>query len=84
MEYLYTARFLRSLRKLPPAVQDDCYRTLVLFKNRKNEEKIKLHKLHGELKKYHAFSVNFAYRIIIKIDKEKVYFMDVGSHALYK
>ncbi|MDO8572501.1 MAG: hypothetical protein Q7S11_01875 [bacterium] len=83
MEYLYTARFLRSFRKLSPAVQDDCYRTVALFKNKKNEGEIKLHKLHGKLKKYHAFSVNFAYRIIIKLHKKKVYFMDVGSHTLY-
>lgn len=83
MEYLYTARFLRSFRKLSPAVQDDCHRAIALFKNKKNAEKIKLHKLHGKLKKYRAFSVNFAYRIIIKLDKKKVYFMDVGSHALY-
>ena len=83
MEYLYTARFLRSFRKLPLAVQDDCYRAIELLPNKKNKEKIKLHKLHGKLKKYHAFSVNFTYRIIIKIDKKNEYFMYIGSHALY-
>ena len=84
MEILYTARFLRSFKKLPLLVQDDCYNAIVLFKKGKNNEKIKLHKLHGKLKKYQAFSVNFIYRIIVITDKKKTYFMDVGSHALYR
>ena len=82
MELLYTARFLRSFKKLSTSVQDDCIIAIESFKSGKNKE-IKLHKLHGKMKGYHAFSANFSYRIVVKISGKKVYFMDVGSHVLY-
>lgn len=84
MEILFTARFLRSFRKLPLDVQDDCHRVINIFRKRDGVEKIKLHKLHGKMSGLHSFSVNFSFRIVIKKEKGKVYFMDVGSHTLYK
>lgn len=83
MQYAYTARFLRSLKKCEKAVQDDVIRAVKLFENRKSDETLKLHKLHGKFKSYHAFSANFAYRIIVKIGKGSVYYMDVGTHDIY-
>ena len=84
MEFLYTAKFLRSLKKLSPEIQADVTSSVVEFKNKKNHQKLVLHKLQGKMKKYHAFSANFQYRVIIKIDKETIYFMDVGTHEVYK
>ncbi|MEK7614138.1 MAG: hypothetical protein AAB428_00525 [Patescibacteria group bacterium] len=84
MEILFTARFLRSLKKLPPDIQDDCHRAIDIFRKQSGVEKVKLHKLHGKMSGLHSFSANFLFRIIIKKDKKKVYFMDVGSHTLYK
>jgi mRNA-degrading endonuclease YafQ of YafQ-DinJ toxin-antitoxin module len=84
MEFLYTARFLRSLKKLLPEIQSDIFSSVEEFKNKKNHQRLELHKLHGEMKKYHSFSANFYYRVIIKMEKKKVYFMDVGTHEVYK
>ncbi len=84
MEFLYTAKFLRSLKKLPSLIQADVISSVTEFKNKKNHPKLGLHKLQGKMKKYHAFSANFQYRIIIKIDKDTIYFMDVGTHEVYK
>lgn len=84
MEFLFTARFLRSLKKITPEIQIDIISAVEKFKNKDNHQKLNLHKLHGEMKTYHAFSANFYYRIIIKINKNKVYFMDVGTHDIYK
>jgi mRNA-degrading endonuclease YafQ of YafQ-DinJ toxin-antitoxin module len=84
MEFLFTARFLRSFSKLPPGLQSDIESAPEEFRQKKYHEKLKLHKLHGKLRKYHAFSANFSYRIIIKKEGNTVYFMDVGDHSIYE
>lgn len=84
MEYLYTARFLRSLKKCEEAVQEDVISAVILFEKGTNNEKLKLHKLHGKFKTWHAFSANFSYRILIKIEKQTIYYLDVGTHEMYR
>ncbi len=84
MDFLYTAKFLRSLKKLPYDVQSDVISSIEEFKNKKNHQRLELHKLHGEMKAYHAFSANFYHRVVIKIKKGRVYFMDVGTHDVYR
>lgn len=84
MEFLYTAKFLRSLHKLSSEIQVDTVSSVEEFKHTKNNQKLALHKLQGKMKKYHAFSANFYYRIIIKVEKDEVFFMDVGTHDVYK
>lgn len=84
MEFLYTARFLRSLKKLSPEIQSDIIASIEEFKDVKNHNQLALHKLQGKMKTYHAFSANFYYRVIIKIEKKIVYFADVGTHDVYK
>ena len=84
MEYLYTARFLRSLKKCDEAVQDDVIVAVLLFEKGGNSEKLKLHKLHGKFKACHAFSANFSYRVLIKIEKGTTYYLDVGTHEMYR
>ena len=83
MQYLYTARFLRSLKKCSEAVQDDVVGAVKLFETGKNNKVLKLHKLHGKFKAYYAFSVNFSYRVIIKMTKQAIYYVDVGTHYIY-
>lgn len=83
MRYLYTARFLRSLKKCEEAVQDDVVRAVTLFEEGKNNEIVRLHKLHGKFKSYYAFSANFSHRIIIKKGRSAVYYVDVGTHDIY-
>lgn len=84
MEYLYAARFLRSLKKLPTEIQDDVVESVAVLKKNNKAKQLKLHKLHGGMSAYHAFSANFTYRVVIKITKEEIYFMDVGTHDVYK
>lgn len=84
MDFLYTARFLRSLKKLLPEIQSDITSSVTEFKNKKNYQKLAFHKLQGKMKKYHVFSANFQYRVIVKIDKNSLYFMDVGTHEVYR
>jgi mRNA-degrading endonuclease RelE of RelBE toxin-antitoxin system len=84
MELFYTARFLRSFAKLDSAVQDDVESAIEDFKEKENHERLKLHKLHGKMKLYHAFSANYNYRVIVKIEGKNVYCMDVGDHSVYE
>lgn len=84
MEFLYTAKFLRSLKKMSQELQDDIISAVEAFKHKSNHKKLNLHKLQGSMKKYHAFSANFYYRIVIKIQKDIIYFMDVGTHDVYE
>jgi mRNA-degrading endonuclease RelE of RelBE toxin-antitoxin system len=84
MDFLFTAKFLRSLKKLPVGVQDDVITSVEMFKHTSNHKKLNLHKLGGRMKKYHAFSANYTHRVIIRIHKNTVYFLDVGTHDVYK
>lgn len=84
MEIFFTARFPRSYNKLPVDVQDDVQSAVEKFKQKSDHGTLKLHKLHGKMKKYHAFSANFSYRVIIKMEKQSVNYMDVGDHAIYE
>ncbi len=84
MQYFYTARFLRSLKKCDGAVQDDIVNAVTLFEKNNRTGTLKLHKLHGKFRTCHAFYANFSYRIIIMIRKKSIYYMDVGTHDIYK
>lgn len=41
---------------------------------------LKTHKLKGDLKKYHACSINFSIRVIFRITDECVFMQSIGSH----
>jgi len=84
MEHAYTPRFLRSFKRLPRGVQDDVLDAVERFKKDQTFPQPRLHKLSGELKKYHAFSANFSYRVIIHIHRKEVLFINVGSHDMYQ
>jgi mRNA-degrading endonuclease YafQ of YafQ-DinJ toxin-antitoxin module len=84
MELYFTSRFLRSVKKLHKDIQEDVINAVDLFRDKKNHEKLKLHKLHGKSKGYHAFSANFSYRVIVKQNKRDWYCIDVGTHEIYE
>ncbi len=82
MEYRYTRRFLRSLKKLPKEVQDDVIQAVDAFRKNVHSPGLKLHRLHGKMKGYRVFSANFAYRGIVNVEKQHTYFTDVGGHNI--
>lgn len=84
MEFFFTRHFLRALKKLPKGVQEDVVDAIDRFKEGGEYKKLRLHALSGRMKKYHAFSANFSYRIIIEMKKDSVYFLDVGDHDVYQ
>ncbi len=62
--------------------REEVFRTkLESFKNNPFEPGLKNHKLSGKLKDYWSFSVEYDLRIIFYFaDKEKVVFVDIGTH----
>ena len=84
MQVLYTARFLRSFNKLPNAVQRDVEKAIVQFGKSPKHTSLRLHKLSGRMKKYHAFSANYNHRVVVKLNKHNAYCMDVGDYSVYK
>lgn len=79
--------FLRALKKLHPALQEEALEKIELFGNTKNHKQLKVHKLKGELKNRHSFSVNYQYRILFQyLDKTKkeAVLLIIGDHDVYK
>lgn len=46
------------------------------------EPSLKTHKLHGKLKKFHACSINYDYRIafLFVIKDDEIILLDIGTH----
>jgi mRNA-degrading endonuclease YafQ of YafQ-DinJ toxin-antitoxin module len=83
MHVAFTARFLRSLEKLSPELQEDAIDAISIYKRSPRNQKLRLHKLSGTLRGYHAISINYRYRIILKVAGKTSYCMDIGTHAVY-
>ena len=84
MQILYTARFLRSLKKLPEEIQEGAIAVLQIFEDDPKHPLLKPHKLTGKWRGYVAISVSFYYRIIIKKTESETYCMDIGTHDVYR
>lgn len=84
MELLYTARFLRSLKKLPEEIQEEVVVALDVYDHDQKHPLLKVHKLSGKWKGYHAIAAGFRYRVILKVSKNETYCMDVGTHDVYR
>jgi len=85
MEILYKGIFVRQLNKLTKDLQDEVLEKIEMFRNRKNHEPLKVHKLHGPFKDCYSFSVNYEYRIIFSYESRKeIVLLAIGKHDLYK
>lgn len=82
--YIFQPIFLRTLKKLHKDIQQEALESIESFKDEKNHKSLKLHKLHGVFENLYAFSVNYKYRIIIEFVDDKVLFLDIGNHDIYK
>lgn len=81
----FKAAFLRQLKKLPLALQQETKEKLSLFKNDPAEPSLRVHKLKGKLKGRLSFSVNYQYRIIFVYEKPNaVVLLAIGDHSIYE
>lgn len=84
MEILYKPTFIRQLNKLDKDLQEEVLEKIDLFKIKDNHLLLKVHKLHGELKEFYSFSVNYKIRIVFIWNNDEVILVSIGSHDLYK
>lgn len=81
----YKPSFVREFKKLPGELQEEALERIDLFKDVKNHQKLKVHKLKGRLKDFHSFSVTYSHRIVFSYEsKEEIVFIAIGDHDVYK
>ncbi|PIR47201.1 MAG: hypothetical protein COV07_00150 [Candidatus Vogelbacteria bacterium CG10_big_fil_rev_8_21_14_0_10_45_14] len=80
----YTSSFLRAYKKLEPALKEEVKNKIDEFKDRKNHQKLDVHKLHGRFRDCYSFSVDYKNRVVFEYrDKNDVAILGVGNHNLY-
>lgn len=77
----YSKSFLRKVSKLEDSLILEIKEKIELLKDTKNHSKLKVHKLHGELKGLFSFYVNYKVRVIFEyLSKNEIVLEDVGGH----
>ncbi len=84
-EVKYSIRFLKHLSKLPKEVINKAKEKEKIFRENPFHPLLNTHKLSGKEKTIWAFWITYDYRIkFIFIGNEKVLFLDIGTHNIYK
>lgn len=85
LEVSYSTEFFRKLKNLPEDLQEEVFEKIDLFKNKKNHQVLKVHKLKGKLQSRFSFSVDYKFRIIFKyISNKEAFLLTIGDHSIYK
>ena len=86
---LTTKSYERQLQKFSrkhPELREHYFKTITILEANPYNPSLRLHKLHGKLRDYHAVSINPKYRIMIDfiVKDDIVILIGIGSHgALY-
>ena len=84
MKIIYSPNFARSYKKLPEKIKILAEKKEKIFRKNPFDKSLETHKLHGRLKDFWAFSINYQYRIIFDFaDENAVHFHTVGKHDIY-
>ncbi|MCX6819965.1 MAG: type II toxin-antitoxin system RelE/ParE family toxin [Candidatus Adlerbacteria bacterium] len=84
MQVAYKPRFIRQLKGLEPRLREEAIEKIELFKDKKNHAALRVHTLHGPLKGFFSFSVNFKYRIVFYYEsKNEAVLLSIGDHKIY-
>lgn len=84
MKILYSRKFGKEYKKLPDRIKDVAEKKEKIFRKNPFDRRLKIHKLHGELSEFLAFSINYQYRIIFDFsDKKTARFYSIGRHDVY-
>lgn len=80
----YTREFIRRYDKLRDTLKEEIKEKIQLFKDRKNHQRLKVHKLHGKYRGFFGFSIDRKYRIMFEwISKTEARLHTVGDHSIY-
>ena len=85
MQIAFKPSFLRDFKRLPAEVQAEAKERIGLFKDSKNHQQLRVHKLKGKLKDHYSFSVTYSHRIVFTYEtKQKAVFLAIGNHDVYR
>lgn len=85
MHVTYLPKFIKKFNTLPQQLQDEVVEKIELFKDSKNHESLRVHKLHGRFKDCYSFSVNYKYRIIFTWTSDtEASLLAIGDHSIYE
>ncbi len=84
MKISYHPQFVRQFKGLTADLQEEALEKIELFEKNHKNPILKTHKLHGRLKDFFAFSVNYSYRIVFDLVKKEAIFLEIGNHDIYK
>ena len=77
--------FERAFAKLPSRIQKKVVARIALFEMDPQHPGLRIHKLKGKLEDRWSFSVDWRYRVAFKfVDGDRVVFLDVGTHGVYR
>lgn len=85
MDIGFAPQFRRQFRKLPQGLQEEVLGKIELFKNIKNHERLRVHKLQRALEGRLSFSVTYRHRIVFKWERRNrsAILLAVGDHPVY-
>lgn len=85
MEIEYSTHFEDSYKKLTHAIQKKAEDSEQVFRKDPFDPRLKTHKLHGKLREFYSFPIDYRFRIVFKfvIRRTKAIFLDVGDHDIY-
>jgi len=82
---IYAPAFVKQFNKLELALQEEIYEKVEMFRDIKNHDQLKVHKLNGPFSGCYSFSVNYKIRIVFQYsNKTEAALLAVGSHEIYK
>ena len=84
MNIYYSSKFAKEYKKLPLKIKQSAEKKEKIFRKDPFDPRLRTHRLTGQLKQFHSFSVDFYYRIIFEIiDDETIWFHSIGTHEIY-
>lgn len=85
MKVYFKPTFIKKLKRLETALQDEVLEKIELFKDKKNHKQLKVHKLNGVLSGRYSFSINYKTRIVFSyLSKNEAVLLALGDHDVYK
>ena len=85
MNIEYSPKFAKQFKKLPREIKVSALKCEKLFRENPFNPKLKIHKLHGTLREYWAFSISYDYRVgFTFMENQIVRFHAIGNHNIYK
>jgi mRNA-degrading endonuclease RelE of RelBE toxin-antitoxin system len=76
MNVCYTMRFLKTIKRLQPAIQEDVQKCIERIEHPQDRDPLHVYALSGRLRGLSAFTVNFAYHVIAIANDDTLILLD--------